>query len=212
MVIPGDGFNYFLRHQLQFELFFKLWSIRTFAAKGLDVEYDPRRIHNGFLLWKDRAGLWGRELVQRRADDIEPENRSWMPLDEACEKLSHNKQAGTLLWALNRVQPISNMHILSSERRDILRSRGFAVPHGVIASERLSRYYNEVTCFSFVQHVFWAIQAGRDLPRRVDLNAPPMTSHFLENICYLLRNKDPLPDNLYMIFKSFDLFSLVHSE
>lgn len=210
MKFPKGGLNYFLNNKLKFEQVLKLWLIYAAAEKGLHVSFDSRRISNAYALWKNRAGNWGRELSTRKMDRSDL-TQQFVDINDAASGLSHNKLAGTLLWALNRTQPISNLSKLSDERKNQLQIAG--VNYTTAGKlELITSFPNEFLMFQFVESVFWQMQEERNKTTRVELGDPPMTRHYLHNTCYYLRNCDPSPESLYMIFKTFDLMGLVHDD
>ncbi|MDE2446639.1 MAG: hypothetical protein KGO94_10700 [Alphaproteobacteria bacterium] len=233
MQVPKGGFYYFLNHKTQFELHFKLFVIRQMATLGLDVLFAPRAVNDSYELWLKTSSIWGRDLKMRVWDNEgPPTDFKWNPVTNYAGALSALKLTGQLLWCLNHCKPVANIFLLSQDRALELSKKGFFVPHHCLppktiaisaakakdelrstasltkAPSLLETYPNELTAFRYVEFIFWNMQFARNEKARIDLSQPPMTRHYLTNLCYYLKCGNLSAENLYMIFKTFDLMGL----
>lgn len=166
------------------------------ASKGFRVECDARRIYLGHALWKNKVGRW--------KNDLEKNGQ----IKDKDKNVSDLKLAGSLLWAMNKVQPVSNISKLGQDQRDKLISVGVNCADAIDEKTLLTRFPNEAVIFSIVYHIFCFIELRRPEEKRIDFSEPPITQHFLRNFFFMLREESPGPLELYMIFKGFDLFGL----
>ncbi|MGI9400520.1 MAG: hypothetical protein ACR2O0_04630 [Rhizobiaceae bacterium] len=122
--------------------------------------------------------------------------------------MSDLKLAGSLIWALNKVQPISSVRPLSESRKKSLEKKSVECTAQHAEDSLLLRYHNEAPVFSFVYNAFCAVEARRREPKRLDFSKPIISRHFTRNFCFILRENSPGPLELYMIFKAFDLYGM----
>ncbi len=174
--------------------------------------------------------IWDREGL--------PENYCWQPVKNYAGVLSPIKLSGQMLWCLNHCKPIEDIFPLSQDRTDELIRSGVNVSNPVFSTRRsplagvadfaasraasettqpprpdytytlLETYPNELMTFRYVELIFWHMQYARNIDARIDLARPPMTKHYLTNLCYYLKCGNFTADNLYMVFKSLDLMGL----
>lgn len=194
--VPGDGFRYLMGKGDKFLLFLQI-AFKHFAARaGYWCEIDVRRAEFGHALWQNKVGRWKVDMQTRAADGIRDPD------------FSDLKLAGSLLWALNKVQPVQNIMLPTLPQRAGLMGYGWAMPTMPRENSMIPHYPNESLAFAFVYFIHCTLEIRREEKKRVNFADPPLTDHFLRNLCFMLRENSPNPLELYMIFKAFDLYGL----
>jgi hypothetical protein len=131
--------------------------------------------------------------------------------------VSHIKMAGFLLWAFNEQEasPVTGFRPYRDTDADTIARLGLS--DNVVALNQngklLRAFPTQILGFTLAASVFNAVQQGRNthhgIAARIDWLNPPMTRHFMQNMCWFLFEHFPSKETLYMIFKSFDLYGMV---
>jgi hypothetical protein len=195
---PAHGFIGLLTGADNFEQHLKSTAIHAMARLGLFPTFDSQRIEVTLQLWRDCYVRW-----------------QYKP--EPPEKVSHIKMAGALLWAFIQedAAPVDDVVVLERGHRRTLEAFGASdrvVDFKKGRGEIFQASPNPAIGYLFVTAVFNTIQRARGITRAgVDFNTPPLTKHYFQNLaCWYLVDCDPSPDDLYMLFKTMDLYALNH--
>lgn len=195
---PTHGFIGLLTGQESFELHVEAAAIHSLVRLGLFPEFDQTRLHQTWVLWRECYARWK-----------EPE--------EPPEKVSHIKMAGALLWSFIQEDALPINDVVKINARHSRKLEQFG------ASDRVLEFQfgkgaifqgspNPAVGFVVVSAIFNTIQRARNITRAgIDFDQPPLTKHFLQNLaCWYMVKHDPRPEDLYMIFKTMDLYALNH--
>ncbi len=125
---------------------------------------------------------------------------------------SHIKRTGALLSCLVSAKPITKLFRFQKTGRENVE----VFPDQPAPSVELTKEIrllelapNEYLSFVYCWDLFFSIEGQReDKKALIDPKRPPMTGHYLVNMLSILQSGDFSPLSLYMIFKSYDLFSV----
>jgi hypothetical protein len=197
--LPVPGFIELLQSYERFRLTAQYIFHRATLMHGLVPEIDEaamRRVHSEWI-----------EAVV-----------GWNGATNKFGDVSHIKMAGFLLWAFNEQEnsPVTACRPYREEAdAATISPLGLAV--NVTALHRngklLQAFPTQVLGYMLAASVFANVQRGRNrhhgIRTRVDWSDPPMTRHYLQNLCWFLFEHFPSKETLYMMFKSFDLYGMV---
>lgn len=197
--MPVPGFIELLQSYERFQLTAQYAFHRATLMHGLVPEIDEaamRRVHSD---WREAVVGWNGATNEFGA-------------------VSHIKMAGFLLWAFNEQEtpPVTACRPYREEA-DAATISPLGLAANVAALHQngklLRAFPTQVLGFMLAESVFANVQRGRNLHHginvRVDWSEPPMTRHYLQNMCWFLFEHFPSKETLYMIFKSFDLYGMV---
>lgn len=195
---PSHGFIGLLTGNEPFALHVEQIAVHALARLGLFPVIDQQRLETTRAMWRECCARWK-----------EP--------DEPADKVSHIKMAGALLWSFIQKDalPIDQVVQVGPEHAKRLDQFG--------ATDRIREFQkgkgdifqgmpNPAVAFIVVSAIFNTIQRARKMTRAgIDFDKPPMTRHYLHNMaCWYMIDHDPRPEDLYMIFKTMDLYALNH--
>lgn len=208
--LPLAGFLELTNNPNMFELAFNYTAIRSGLRSGRFPQIDRSVVRDTHAIWRDAVGRW----FTTEADELET---------KAEKRASHIKMAGSLLWAFTQGQAVSRYDPIQQD--DLHEIRRFQLESNIVEFDQkkgqlLRAYPTQTAAFIFTAEVFNMHQRGRiiaekkmgkDITRAgIDLAKPPLTSHYFRNLCKLLLDEAPCKADLYMIFKTMDLYGLKH--
>lgn len=197
---PSHGLIGLLTGHDPFEIHVEAAAIHGLVRIGLFPIFDLPRL-------KKTRDIW-RECILRWRDEGEDDS-----------KVSHIKMAGALLWSFiqKEARPVEDVVKLSRQHHSRLEQFGASdrvreFRHGV--GEIFQASPNPAVGYMVVLSIFNTIQRARGITRLgIDFDEPPLTKHYFQNLaCWYMRKCDPSPEDLYMIFKTMDLYALDHGE
>lgn len=197
-VVPVPGFIELLQSYERFQQTAQYVFFRVALRHGLVPEMNDTAMRKVHCEWREAVVGWDGKTNELGA-------------------VSHIKMAGFLLWAFNEQEgsPVVGCRPFQEHDQDIVGRLGLA-PNVVSLHQNgsvLRAFPTQALGFILVAAVFGNVQRGRQLHGgmkvRVDWSNPPMTRHFLHNLCWYLYDHFPSKESLYMIFKSFDLYGMV---
>ena len=125
------------------------------------------------------------------------------------EDPSHLKIFGHLLYSLTQLRDEQG------ERRDFLFCERVIRDTDEPSVEFLRVHFHEFACFTAVYNMFVSAQRQRREPLRFDYTRPPASARFTRSMVDYLRewgegplSGDRTPFDIYMIFKSMDLYGV----
>lgn len=195
---PSNGFLTLLTGAEPFALHIEQISIHATVKLGLFPEFNSARLAATLFLWRETFSRWKQP-------------------DEGAEAVSQIKMAGALLWSfiqedccpIDCVLPVNGNHKEKLDKfgatdrvRQLLPQKG----------DILRASPNPALGYIVVTAIFNTIQRMRGITRAgIDFDNPPLTRHYFQNLaCWYLVSQDPNPEDLYMIYKTMDLYALDH--
>ena len=195
---PSQGFIGLLTGQESFELHVEQISVHALARLGLFPLFDKARLATTLQLWRETYARWK-----------EP--------SEPADKVSHIKMAGALLWSFIQEEALPIDQIVQIAPEHLNKLEQFGANDRVLDFQKgkgdiFQGAPNPAIGFVVVTSIFNTIQRARKMTRSgIDFDKPPLTKHYLHNMaCWYMIDHDPRPEDLYMIFKTMDLYALNH--
>jgi hypothetical protein len=198
--LPFNGFIGLLTGHDPFDIHFKRIVISATVRLGLFPQIDERLLRHTLAIWREAVAQWIAELDVGAFADV-----------------GHIKMAGALLWSIIQDEccPVDAVVPMTGEHRSAVKAFGAAGNIRDLQPGRGDVYRaspNAALGFVFATTIFNSIQRARGIPRAgINLGSPPMTPHYFYNLCcwYLVAH-DPGKEDLYMIYKTMDLYALKH--
>lgn len=197
--LPPNGFIGLLTGSDPFGYHFRRLTINATCRVGLFPLIDDDRLTRTLECWIEAVVSWFGEL---EATEFQDE--------------SHIKMAGALLWAIIQEEccPVDSVVQLRSEHHDEIRRLGLTSNIREFKKDRGKLYIaraNASLGYVFTTAIFNSIQRARGITRAgIDFDDPPFTTHYFQNLCRYLATQSPTKVDLYMIFKTMDLYALDH--
>jgi hypothetical protein len=195
---PVNGFLSLLTGAENFSFHFEQIAIHSSIKLGLIPEFDPKRLQQTLEVWRETFAMW-----------------PWPNENEAST--SHIKMAGALLWSILQEDccPIDEVVEIRTNHKVKLEKFGASDRIRQLAPGRgdiLRASPNPSIGYIVVTSIFNTIQRARNITRAgIDFDNPPLTKHYFQNLaCWYLVSKNPSVEDLYMIYKTMDLYALNH--
>lgn len=184
---------------------------RLAAKRGLYAEISHSEIRKAHKIWQDRIVSWTSEIVEQWLEMVGEEVDA-----STATTLSHMKKAGALLWALNHEDLGELIQFQQLDKQLIEKLQQQNIEANVRdlyndAAQIYQAYPNQALSFSFTCIVFNHEQYLRGMDANYEYSNPPISKHYLQNMCWFLLSQRPSMESLYMIFKTMDLFGIKHS-
>lgn len=199
--LPAHGFVGLLTDRNKFKFHFSQIAMHTAAGTGLFPEIKEKRLLAAHTLWREEVMRWFSELDASEFQEV-----------------SHIKMAGALLWSLLRRQccpvrkivEIEEKHLPALTRHCVSPNIRVLDDYREESGKIVKASPNPTLGYIFTSAIFNSIQRGRGKKRDcIDLSKPPMTYHFFKNLsCWYLVERSPSKEDLYMLFKTMDLYGL----
>lgn len=219
-----DYFEQLLKSEFAFVVDFTTFCNGWLHLRGYRAAFDKARLEQAHADWVTMLSCWTAETVIRSARNktLDDARRTSFVDDargeffESARSSSAIKRAGSLLSCLVDSQPIATIFRHQKLSSGSLSFVGDATPphlEETVPNEVLESAPSEFLSFLYCWDRFFGVEANRidRLPLGVAA-APPMTQHYLQNMVTMLYSRAFTPTSLYMVFKSFDLLVMDHTD
>ena len=196
---PQWGFLGLLSGEHDFEPVFRRVGSHLLTAYGLTFDLDIAKLSKTLEVWR----VFSLKLVRAEY--------SGTPDDGQFKAVSGLKMAGSCLWSLVQEEcaPIQNIRENATGVFG-----GAAGTHSNELRKLFLEFPREMFAFHVVYNLYNAEQRGRIAAGQAtargnfDFTKPISDPHYCENLCKMLHTQTT-PFNVYMIFKTMDLFSII---